>query len=226
MHKKLMLVLTVLLISVSGLGAAEWVDLFDGESIDGWIVRSGTNTYRVEDGTIVGTVVEGSPNTFLCTQKEYGDFILEFEVKVDTELNSGVQFRSLVAGDNTVTTRIREGKEIETKLPKDRVYGYQVEIAASPHAGNVYDEARRAAFLDDFEDNPAAQKAFKDKEWNHYRVECRGDRIRTWVNGIAAADFTDSVTAKGIIGLQVHGLSRNFAPYEVRWRNIRIQELP
>ncbi|MCW5977426.1 MAG: DUF1080 domain-containing protein [Bryobacteraceae bacterium] len=206
--------------------AAGWVKLFDGKTLDGWSVHSGTATYEVENGVIVGKTALGSPNTFLCTNKEYGDFILEFEVKVDSELNSGVQFRSQIAKDGTTVTRERDGKTVEEKLPVDRVYGYQVEIAESEHAGNVYDEARRAVFLDSFADRPKARKAFKPGEWNKYRVECRGDSIKTWVNGIACADFKDSMTRRGIIGLQVHAVPKEkYKPYEVRWRNLRIQEL-
>ncbi|MCC6862496.1 MAG: DUF1080 domain-containing protein [Bryobacterales bacterium] len=215
-----------LVLAGSCLGAG-WERLFDGKSLDGWTVHSGTATYKVENKTIVGTTVLGSPNTFLCTNREYGDFILDFEVKVDSELNSGVQFRSLIAGPNTVLKVVQNGKEIERKLPPDRVYGYQVEIAAnSKDAGNVYDEARRAVFLDDFSGKPAAQKAFKDGKWNKYRVECKGDSIRTWVNGVPAADFRDSMTTRGIIGLQVHQVPKEkYKPYQVRWRNLRIREL-
>jgi hypothetical protein len=207
--------------------AADWVKLFDGKTLNGWSVHSGTATYAVENGTIVGTAVLGSPNTFLCTAKEFGDFILEFEVKVDPELNSGVQFRSLIAPEPMVFKVEEKGKLIERKIPADRVYGYQVEIAtqASGNCGNVYDEARRGRFLDDFSNKPRARAAFKDGQWNKYRVECKGDSIKTWVNGVPAADFKDSMTARGIIGLQVHAIPKDkFKPYQVRWRNIRIRE--
>ena len=100
-----------------------WITLFDGKTLDGWTQKNGTATYRVEDGTIVGKTNEGSPNSFLCSNKEYGDFELEFEVKVDKALNSGVQIRSQTVGGTN------EG----------RVNGPQVEIEASdnpqPEAG-------------------------------------------------------------------------------------------
>ncbi len=202
--------------------------LFDGKTLNGWAVHSGKATYAVEKGVILGTAVLGSPNTFLCTEKEYGDFILEFEVQVDPELNSGVQVRSEIPKEATVLKFEDRGKPVERKAPADRVYGYQVEIAArqSGNSGNVYDEARRARFLDDLANRPAARAAFKDGKWNKYRVECRGDSIRTWVNGVPAADFKDSMTARGIIGLQVHSVPKDkFKPYQVRWRKLRIQEL-
>ncbi len=75
----------------------EWVSLFDGKTLNGWSVHSGFAKYHIEDGAIVGTTVKGSPNTFLCSDREYGDFILEFEVRLDPRLNSGVQIRSKIA---------------------------------------------------------------------------------------------------------------------------------
>ena len=60
-----------------------WQNLFNGHSLDGWIQKNGTAKYEVTDGMIVGTTVEGSWNSFLCTEKEYSDFQLEFEVRVD-----------------------------------------------------------------------------------------------------------------------------------------------
>jgi len=209
--------------------AGDWIKLFDGKTLNGWSVHSGTATYAAENGAIAGTAVLGSPNSFLCTQKEFGDFILEFEVKVDSELNSGVQFRSQIPREPLAFKVEVKGKEVERKVPADRVYGYQVEISTnkSGNSGNVYDEARRAIFLDDFSGKPKARAAFKDGKWNKYRVECKGDSIKTWVNGVAAADFKDAVTPRGILGLQVHQVPKDqFKPYQVRWRNIRIRELP
>ena len=201
-----------------------WQSLFDGKSLDGWEVRSGFAKYHVEDGTIVGTTVERSPNTFLCTKKQYGDFVLEFEVKVDTPLNSGVQIRSHVYEKETVTTVWRGGKQRQQKRPAGRVYGYQVEIASGTHSGGIYDEARLATWLYDVSEDPDASKAFKDNQWNKYRISCIGDWIRTWVNEVPCADLRDPVDQIGFIGLQVHGF-RGDQPAQVRWRNIRIRDL-
>jgi hypothetical protein len=208
---------------------ADWVSLFDGKTLEGWSRHSGTAEYKVEDGAIVGTAVKGSPNTFLCTDKTYGDFILEFEVKCHPSLNSGVQFRSQIADRELVFIFRGPNDEPQArKIPKDRVYGYQVEIASanSGSSGGVYDEARRAFFLGAVVKDSEAAKAFKDNEWNKYRVECRGDMIKTAINGVPCVEFRDAITARGVIGLQVHGLgNREFEPYQVRWRNIRIQLL-
>lgn len=228
MFKKLLLSVLILLSVSAGAMAGPWVNLFNGRSLDGWSIHSGFATYRVEDGAIVGTVVKDSPNTFLCTDKEYGDFILEFEVKCDPSLNSGVQIRSQISkGETHFVFRDRDGKPRTRTNPNDRLYGYQVEIARGQTgtSGGIYDEARRAFFIAEVRDDPAAKNAFKDNEWNKYRIECRGSSIRTWVNGVLCAELKDSMSAKGTIGLQVHGVRRNFKPYEVRWRNIRIKEL-
>ena len=217
------------MLAAAAASAGDWIKLFDGKTLNGWSVHSGKATYSVENGVILGTAVLGSPNSFLCTEKEFGDFTLEFEVKVDPELNSGVQFRSQIPREPLALKVEVKGKEVERKIPADRVYGYQVEIATSKtgNSGNVYDEARRAIFLDDFSGKAKARAAFKDGKWNKYRVECKGDSIKTWVNGAAAADFKDATTLRGIIGLQVHQVPKDkFKAYQVRWRNIRIRELP
>jgi len=227
MSKKMLLGILMLSLIATSTDAGEWADLFDGKTLKGWTIHSGFAKYAVENGAIVGTAVEGSPNSFLCTDTEYGDFILEFEVKCDPELNSGVQIRSQIAGKEMFFVFTgRDGKPRTRKIPADRVYGYQVEIASSPgNSGGIYDEARRGFFLAGVGNDPAAGSALKNNEWNKYRIECRGSSIKTWINGIACADLTDSMDAKGTIGLQVHGVGRNFEPYQVRWRNVRIREL-
>jgi hypothetical protein len=202
-----------------------WVALFNGKNLDGWEQHSGTAKYRVEDGCVVGTTVLKTGNSFLCTKKTYGDFILEFEFKVAKGMNSGVQFRSEYYTKDTETTI--DGKK--RKFPADRVFGYQYEIDPSDRAwtGGVYDEARRG-WLADLKDNPAAGKAFRNGEWNKARIECRGDHIQTWINGVKAADFKDGLTRRGLIALQVHGIGdgkKNKPGEEIRWRNIRLKEL-
>jgi hypothetical protein len=222
--------LFLLISNISFSQERKWISLFDGETLNGWSIHSGYATYRVEDGIIIGTTAKGSPNTFLCTEREFGDFILEFEVFLkDSELNSGVQFRSLIAPEElTYWLRNEEGEMNAHKIPEDRVHGYQVEIARNEvgASGGIYDEARRAMIREWWiEKGTDKSKAFKDELWNKYRVECRGQSIKTWVNGIMTADIQDAMTPSGIIGLQVHGIDEDEGPYEVCWRNIRIQVL-
>ncbi|MEK0450885.1 MAG: hypothetical protein RL088_3153 [Verrucomicrobiota bacterium] len=217
--------LIVALSSLSIFASAEegFTPLFNGKDFTGWEQHSGKAEYRVEDGAVVGKTVAGTGNSFMCTTKEYRDFVLEFEFKVAKDMNSGVQFRSQFY--KTDTEIEIDGKK--KKFPADRVHGYQYEIDPSPRAytGGIYDEARRG-WLKDLKDNAAAQKAFKQDDWNSARIECKGDSIKTWINGVAAAELKDGLTRKGVVALQVHGIGKGKNPgEEIRWRNIRIKEL-
>jgi len=162
MGKSFLVSMMACLVVAGSAVAGDWVDLFDGKTLNGWSVHSGFAKYEVEDGTIVGTAVKGSPNSFLCTDKQYGDFVLEFEVKCDPKLNSGVQFRSLIAEKEMVFWFLNaKGEPRKRTIPPDRVYGYQVEIADAERgtSGGVYDEARRGFFLCDVSEAPKASKA-------------------------------------------------------------------
>lgn len=186
-----------------------WQSLTDGKSLAGWTQRGGAAKFSVEDGQIVGRSVVDKNNSFLCTDRDYTDFVLEYEFKVDPRLNSGVQVRS-----NSVPG-YKDGC----------VHGYQIEIDPTPRArtAGIYDEARRG-WLADLEGNAAAKAAFKADDWNHVRVEARGDALKTWLNGVPAADLRDGVTRSGFIALQVHATDSPDT-LEVRWRNLRIQDL-
>lgn len=199
-----------------------WQSLFDGKTLEGWNQRGGAAKYKVEGDEIVGQSVPNTSNSFLCTNRDYGDFILELEFKVDPALNSGVQIRSQCFDEPHKVSH--EGKE--KTIPAGRVHGYQVEIDPSDRAwtAGIYDEGRRG-WLNDLKDNAAARQAFKQGEWNQVRVECRGDSIKTWLNGVPAADLKDGMTPSGLIALQVHGVGARTEPMEVRWRKLRIQEL-
>lgn len=204
---------------------APFVPLFDGKTLNGWQQCNGQAKYEVAGGVIIGTTAEGSPNSFLCTTREYGDFVLEFETQTDPALNSGVQIRSHRYGAEQVT-QVFDGKQtVARKQPAGRVYGYQVEVAneKSGASGGIYDEARRG-WLHNIASDPTASKAFKDNQWNKYRVEAKGDRMRVFINGIPCADVTDPLDQTGFIALQVHSF-KGEKPAQVRWRNIRIQDL-
>lgn len=217
---KASLIVWALALALAGTArAAEMTPLFDGKTLDGWAVKGGFAAYRAEDGMIIGKTVEGSPNTFLCTTRDYADFVLEFDVLCDPELNSGCQIRSHVYEKDT-----EDAKKHVRKA--GMVFGYQCEIAteASGNCGNFWDEARLTKWWDDFTQKSGARKAFKDNVWNHYRIIAQGDRMRSWVNGVACADFCDKTDATGFIGLQVHGIKKGTGPFQVRWKNIRLHE--
>jgi hypothetical protein len=224
-HRLSLVLIAILTCAVAAVAADEegFKPLFDGKTLTGWKQHGGAAKYRVENGEIVGQCVPNTQNTFLCTDKEYGDFILEVEFKVNPALNSGIQIRSQVFEKETEIDV--EGNK--KKLPADRVHGYQVEIDPSDRSfsGSIYDEARRGRFLADLKDNEAARKAFKQNDWNKFRIECKGDSIKTWINGVPAVDLKDNMTPRGLIALQVHQVGAKTDPLEVHWRNIRIKEL-
>lgn len=209
MKKRLLLACSVILCASAFAQSSQWENLFNGKDLKGWHPLNGHAKFEAVNGEIVGTTVSGEPNSFLATDKDYGDFILEFEFKLDNIMNSGVQFRS----------------ESKAEYNNGRVHGYQFEIDPSPRAwtAGIYDEARRD-WLYPLEYNPAARTAFKLGQWNKCRIECIGTSMRTFINGQAAANLVDDMTPKGFIALQVHAIGKQDTPgKQIRWRNIRIQ---
>ncbi|MEO5909312.1 MAG: DUF1080 domain-containing protein [Pelobium sp.] len=208
MNYKSMSIMLLLAFSFSAQSQSKWQNLFNGNDLQGWKQLNGKAKYEAKNGEIIGITVSNEPNSFLATEKTYGDFILEFELLVDNAMNSGVQFRSLSKADDH----------------NGRVHGYQVEVDPSDRAysGGIYDEARRG-WLYTMDINPEAKKAFKKDVWNKYRVECIGTSIRTWVNGVPTAHVIDDLTKEGFIALQVHAIGKDDIPgKQIKWRNIRI----
>ena len=207
-----------------------WVPLFDGHTLNGWQQRGGRATYEVSDGAIVGRSVPNTPNSFLCTTRDYRNFELTYEFKCDSELNSGVQIRSVC---NEKETLIQLSDGVKT-IRAGRVHGYQVEI--DPNAptrmwtGGIYDEARRGWLYpgllggDSVQFTEIGQSLYKPDAWNHVRVECLDSRIRTWLNGTLRADFEDNLTPAGFVALLVHGVGARDEPLTVRWRKLMIRE--
>ncbi len=217
----LLLALVTSLVTASA--AENAVPLLNGKDLDGWVQRGGEAKYRVEGDQVVGTTVPNTGNSFLCTARDYTNFVLDLDFKPHSSMNSGVQIRSHCF--DKATQVVSAGKT--NKIPANRVHGYQVEIDPSKRAwtGGIYDEGRRG-WLNDLSKNENARKAYKSNDWNHFRIEARADSIKTWLNGVPAADLKDSMTPAGFIALQVHGVGKNTNAMEVGFRNIRLQELP
>lgn len=183
--------------------------LFNGKDFTGFHQLNGEAKYTVEDGMMVGTTKPNTPNSFMATDKTYGDFILDVDLLVDPSMNSGIQIRSLSSKD----------------YRNFRVHGYQVEIDPAERAwsGGIYDEARRG-WLYPLDLNQKGRKAFRNGEWNHYHIEAIGNSIRTWINGIPCADLVDDMTSEGFIAFQVHGIhDASQAGKQIKWKNIRIK---
>ncbi|WP_343556548.1 DUF1080 domain-containing protein [Sphingobacterium sp.] len=188
-----------------------WTNLFDGKTLNGWKSVGGKAPYSIEGDAIVGRMTKGTPNSFLITEKEYGDFILELDVKLEgNETNSGIQTRS------HLDPKANDGR--------GRVYGRQVEIDPSSRAwtGGIYDEARRG-WIYPLDLNENAKKAYKVEEFNHIRIEAIGDELRTWVNDIPVAYVVDTIDRTGFIGLQVHGIPPKLDGKKVYFKNIKIK---
>ncbi len=208
MKTKNVILLLLIAVSISAFSKGKWENLFNGKDLNGWKVLNGAAEYTIKDGAIVGTSKMKTPNTFLCTEKMFGDFILEMDFKVDEGLNSGVQFRS---------NSFKEYKN-------GRVHGYQYEIDPSPRAwsAGIYDEGRRG-WIYPMDRNPASKLAFKAGEWNKLRIEALGTSLRTWLNGVPCANVLDDMTATGFIALQVHQIEKpEQVGKTVQWKNIRI----
>jgi hypothetical protein len=206
-------------------GAEREVKIFNGKDLKGWTKRGGAATYKVEDGVIVGRSAPNTSNTFLCTDGEYGNFTLELDFKMDSKdgFNSGVQIRSHARPEGD----------------QERVYGYQVEMDTDPDrawTGGIYFEGgskdkngewiRKGGWLNELGENKKAQQARKLDDWNHFKIVCEDRTIKTWLNGVPAADFTDqddkAFAPQGFIALQVHGVGDLKEPREVRWKNIKL----
>jgi hypothetical protein len=231
MHKQVRtsLIAIVLLVLPTSVFAGHKVELFNGKDLTGWTKRGGNGTYAVEDGEIVGRSAPNTTNTFLCTNKEFGDFEMELDFKIDPKdyvFNSGVQIRS----------------HSRPEGDQERVYGYQVEIDTKkdrPWTGGIYFEGgskdekgkwiRPGGWLNDLTKNEAAQKERHLGKWNHLKIVAKGHRIQTWVNGVPAADFTEkdekAFSPKGFIALQVHAVGKLTDSREVHFKNIKLTTL-
>ena len=229
MKRVILSVCCVLLFAASAGAQEHWKSLFDGKTLKGWSRLGGSAAFEVRDGAIVGTTAPDTPNSFLRTEKEYGNFILELEFKVDPELNSGVQFRScfsdgLVRGyqyeiDPDRTTMY---KALPANLDAD---GREIAPGTEPRSwtGGIYDEKRRG-WIGDLTRNPEARAAFRPGEWNKIRIEARNDKLKTWINGVHAVTVIDYMTPNGFIALQVHAVPQ-YRKMQIAWRDIRICDL-
>jgi len=177
--------------------------LFNGKDLTGW--EGDAKLWIVEDGCLIGRSPGIPYNDFLATTKEYGDFVLRFDVRLVKNVgNSGVQFRS---------KRVPNSHE---------ACGYQADIGEG-WWGALYDESRRNRVLvrpkpDDL------KKALKPGEWNAYEVKALGDRVTLSINGVVTSDYTEKdegIARTGILAPQIH----SGGPMEVQFRNLRIKEV-
>lgn len=188
-----------------------FVNLYNGKNLDGWTPRGGTCTFEASGESIIGTCVKGSPNTYLSTDREnYGDFIFTAELKWAVDGNSGIMFRA----------KRKPGKQAET------IYGPQCEMEGFEKdrgwSGGIYGQSaggwRYPLWL---EAHKKARKALKKNEWNRITIKAVGTNVKTWVNGVPAANWESDEYLDGFFGLQIHSGKQG----EVHFRNIKVKEL-
>ena len=186
-------------------------ELFDGKTLTGW--EGDSKWWRAQDGAITGgSMTEKVPrNFFLATTKSYQNFDLRLHLKLTGVsntgmINSGVQIRSMRVPNNT------------------EMSGYQVD-AGDGWWGKMYDESRRNKVIAESANLAAVNAAVKPGDWNEYRVRAEGPRIRSWLNGVPALDYTEAepnIAQDGHIAIQIH--SGGMALVQVK--DVRIEELP
>ncbi|MDD7986568.1 DUF1080 domain-containing protein [Lentisphaera marina] len=217
---KLLFILSLSLISTLIAEESNWLELFNGKNLDGWTEKTKEGSFRVEDGAIIGTAKSGLGTTFLCSNKDYTDFELEFETKlINNEVNSGVQIRS-------------KTQEPKGSQKYGSVCGPQIEVGGRNYAKNssgyIYGQAWKTWLTPKEQRKP--HQFLKDGEWNHFRVVALGDQITTWLNGNKVITTTvpaerHSTNSSGFIGLQIHGIKKGTGPFQIAWKNIKIKEI-
>lgn len=188
-------------------------DLYNGKNLDGWVIYEGDCTFEAVGEKIVGKVVQGSPSTYLSTEKHYTDFILTAELYWEVNSNSGLMLRGKLA----------QGRN------RERVVGPQVEMEGFDRrnrgwSGAIYGQGAGGWFYPLWLDAHAdARKALIRDAWNRVTVEYIGNTVKTWINGVPAAQWVDEKGEypSGYVSLQVHSGKQG----EVHFRNIKILEL-
>ena len=214
-----------------------WKDLFDGKTLIGWKVINqdwdnpdSKPDFYVENNMIICNTTLNTGGGYLVTEKPYDNFILELDVKIDNSLNSGIQCRSQVWQKDTITTYVAgnaEGTVSQHKWPVGYVWGYQIEIDPSERAwsGGLYEPGNRG-WVVTLSGNETARKAFKQMDWNHFKIVMNGNKIQTLLNDIKVLDTIDDMSSSGFIGLQFHGASKESQNNKKSmWKNIRIKKL-
>jgi len=189
-----------------------FIDLFNGENLNGWSPIGGISTFEVIDGEIIGTCVPGSPSTYLSTDRaDFSDFILTAELKWEVDGNSGIQFRSqrkqIKDGFTVMGPQVEMEDEARNRGWSGAIFGQ--------NCGGYYYPLWLEAHAD-------VWHAIDYDKWNRVTVEAIGPTIKTWINGMPAAHLELDEFLEGFISLQVHSGKKG----TIRFRNIRIKELP
>ncbi len=194
---------------------APWITLDNGRDLTGWKIVGPTNLapVAVEDGAFVlRQRPKTAEHTFLTSEKTYGDFILELDLKDDPTFNTGILLR---CADAPTAASVR-------------LNGYQVKIDPSTTrawTGGIFDDfGADWKWLYDLKADARARAAFKLGEWAHFRIECLGNSIKVWVNGVPTTHLIDDKYSAGYLAFKIHSIGADPKAGEtaVRLKNIRI----
>lgn len=200
MKLKIFILISTVVCHFSLVAQSNNISLFNGENLDGWI-KHGTELWYASDGEIV---CESGPDKgygYLSTEQFYDDFVLTVEFKQEANGNSGIFFRSTLEGT--------------------KISGWQVEVAPpGSNSGGIYESYGRGWLI---KPDPSKDSALKMGEWNLMKIRVKGNKVKTWLNGVQMISINDEKIGKGkgAIALQIH----DGGGIKVRWKNLILKKI-
>ena len=200
MKLKIFILISTIVCQLSLVAQSNNISLFNGENLDGWI-KHGTELWYASDGEIV---CESGPDKgygYLSTEQFYDDFVLTVEFKQEANGNSGIFFRSTLEGT--------------------KISGWQVEVAPpGSNSGGIYESYGRGWLI---KPDPSKDSALKMGEWNLMKIRVKGNKVKTWLNGVQMISINDEKIGKGkgAIALQIH----DGGGIKVRWKNLILKKI-
>jgi hypothetical protein len=176
------------------------VALFNGKDLSGWVIF-GQESWYANDGQIVGASSSSGGYGYLATEKQYDNFLLRLEFKLEADGNSGVFFRSTLKGTD--------------------ITGWQAEVAPpGENSGGIYESGGRGWLIEIPDEK---EGILKPDDWNNMVIYLKDNRVITWLNGEMMTDLKDDKIGEGlgVIALQVH----SGGEVAVRWREIYLQKV-
>ena len=198
-------IFALFLVTAFGCVAAEpnLEPLFNGKDLTGFKAEGSTEFWRVENGVLIGENNAAKKGNYLWTEKEYGDFVIEFDVRW-----KGTPPRGVDTGIEMRKPNIQLQLGISGSL--------KVDMSGSWYTGGKekYPEAGQA--------KEAKTLMNPEGEWNHFRIQAKGDTFTCWINGKKASEYTDAkFSGAGPLGLQIHpGVEM-----KCEYRNVNLAEL-
>ena len=200
MKLKIFILISTIVCQFSLVAQSNNISLFNGENLDGWM-KHGTELWYASDGEIV---CESGPDKgygYLSTEQFYDDFVLTVEFKQEANGNSGIFFRSTLEGT--------------------KISGWQVEVAPpGSNSGGIYESYGRGWLI---KPDPSKDSALKMGEWNLMKIRVKGNKVKTWLNGVQMISINDEKIGKGkgAIALQIH----DGGGIKVRWKNLILKKI-